>query len=248
MQAAQLRHLAARAEGRLPRDDWRDVLEGVGGAAVMAIALLTPFLRGRRSHWGLDAAAAARHYPGDELVAVPRWSWTHGIEVAAPMEHVWPWIAQIGADRAGFYSYQWLENVAGCRLQNAEAVHAEWEVHAGDAVVLHPSMPPQRVVLVDRGRHFVVHVPLDEAARAEGKPWVTASWLFHLEPLGPDRCRFVSRYRADCSDDIATRLSFGPVLVEPVGFAMDRRMLLGVKARAERAERAERHLGAAPPA
>ena len=64
MQPAQLRHLAARCEGRLPRDDWRDVTEGVTGAAGMALALMTPFMRGARSHWGLDRATAAARLPG----------------------------------------------------------------------------------------------------------------------------------------------------------------------------------------
>ena len=84
MQTAQLRHLAARAEGRLPRDSTRDMLAGVGGATVATLALLTPFLRERRSHWGLDSKMAAREYPGDDLIAEPRWSWTHGVEIEAP--------------------------------------------------------------------------------------------------------------------------------------------------------------------
>ncbi|HEX8953409.1 MAG TPA: hypothetical protein VF945_16250 [Polyangia bacterium] len=233
MQTAQLRHLAARAEGRLAKDDWHDVLEGVGGAGLIALALLTPFLRGARTHWGLEPKLAARALPGDALVAEPRWGWTHGIEVAAPAAEVWRWVAQIGADRAGFYSYQWLENLAGCELRNAETVHPEWQHRAGDAFYLHPKMPPMTVVELSPGRHFVAHAG-DPDARAAGRPWVEASWLFLVEPLGIDRCRFVSRYRAASSDDLATRLSFGPALNEPIGFAMDRRMLLGVKARAER--------------
>ena len=86
MQTAQLRHLAARAEGRLPRDSTRDMLAGVGGATVATLALLTPFLRERRSHWGLDSKMAAREYPGDHLIAEPRWSWTHGVEIEASPE------------------------------------------------------------------------------------------------------------------------------------------------------------------
>lgn len=234
MQTAQLRHLAARAEGRLASDDWHDVLDGVGGAALIALALLTPFLRGARTHWGLSPEMAARSLPGDALVDEPRWGWTHGIEIAAPAAEVWRWIAQIGADRAGFYSYQWLENVAGCDLRNAETIHAEWQVRAGDPLYLHPKMPPLTVVEVVPGRHFVAHAG-DRARRATDRTWVEASWLFLVEPVGPDRCRFVSRYRAASSDDLATRLSFGPAFVEPIGFAMDRRMLLGVKERAERA-------------
>jgi hypothetical protein len=77
---------------------------------------------------------------------------------------------------------------------------------------------------------------------------VEATWLFLVEPLGPGRFRFISRYRANGSDDVATRLSFGPTFIEPVGFAMDRRMLLGVKERAERMGRTRplRRLGTSP--
>jgi hypothetical protein len=247
METAQLRHLAARAEGRLARDDWRDVLEGMGGAAITTAALLTPFMRRSRGHWGLDVATAERAYPGDELIAKPRWQWTHGIEIAASAADVWPWVAQVGANRAGFYSYQWLENVARCDLRNAEVIHPEWEVHEGDHVVLHPGVPPLPVVSLVPGRHFVAYAAADARSRASGKPWVEATWGFFVESLGPGRCRFISRYRANSSDDVATRLSFGPTFIEPIGFAMDRRMLLGVKERAERAVRGRtplRRLGA----
>jgi hypothetical protein len=139
--------------------------------------------------------------------------------------------------------------MAGCHLQNAESIHREWEVRQGDALVLHPGMPALPVVSIDRGRSFVAHAPADENARAAGKPWIEATWLFFVEPLEPNRCRFISRYRVRTSDDLATRLSFGATLIEPVGFAMDRRMLLGVKARAERAarlDRSPRRVAAAP--
>lgn len=235
MERAQLRNLAARVEGRLPRDDWRDVLEGIGGSGVMAAAFLTPFLRAERSRWGLDAQDAHRSYPGDQLVASPRWGWTHAIEIERPCEQVWPWIAQLGADRGGFYSYQWLENVAGCDRRNAEAIHTEWALREGDAMRLHPAMPPLAVAGLERGRWFVVHAPADANARAKGEPWAAVSWLFFIEPLGPGRCRLVSRYRCATSDDLPTRARLGAALVEPIGFAMDRRMLQGVKSRAERA-------------
>lgn len=233
MEAAQLRHLAARIERTVPVDDFRDVASGIGGAGVMAAAFLTPFLRGARNHWGIDAALASRTYPGDELIAEAAWSWTHGIEIDAPTSDVWPWIAQLGADRGGFYSYQWLENVAGCGLQNAEAIHPEWAVREGDDLVLHPKMPALRVVALEPGRFFVVHAPADAAARAAGKPWAQLTWLFFVEAIGEDKTRLVSRYRCATSDDFQSHVQFGPVFLEPIGFAMDRRMLLGVKARVE---------------
>jgi hypothetical protein len=237
MEEAQLRHLADRVEGRLPADCARDVVEGAGGAAIMVAALLTPFLRDARNQWGVDEAIAKRAYPGDELVVSPRWSWTHGIEIDGPAAAVWPWVAQIGADRAGFYSYQWLENLAGCQLRNAEAIHPEWAIRENDALLLHPEMPPLRVASMAPGQWFVAHAPLDESARAAGKPWAAVSWLFFVEPLDGERCRVISRYRCACSDDLRTRLQLGATLVEPIGFAMDRRMLKGIKERAESAAR-----------
>lgn len=218
---------------------WRDIGPGAAGAAIIAAALLTPFLRARRAQWGLRPQEAGRRFPGDELVPDPRWSWTHGIAVEAPADAVWPWIAQIGADRAGFYSYQGLENLIGCRIRNAATIHPEWTAHEGDELRLHPQAPPLRIVSVSPGRSLVAYMPpvptLGTAASA-GR-WMTASWLFLVEPLGPGRCRVISRYRCATSGDLASRVQFGPALVEPIGFAMDRRMLIGIKQRAEQSAR-----------
>jgi hypothetical protein len=218
----------------MPGSAFRDVWEGIGGAGRMVVAALTPFLRGRRERWGVDAHAVDRRYPGDELVPAPRWAWTHGLEVGAPAAEIWPWVAQMGADRGGFYSYQWLENLVGCRLRNAEAIHPEWALREGDGLVLHPRVPPLRIASVVSGRHLVAHGAPDREARAAGRPWVEVSWAFLVEPLGPRRSRVVSRYRCASSADLLTRIRFGATLVEPVGFAMDRRMLLGIRERAER--------------
>jgi hypothetical protein len=215
----------------------KDIVEGIGGAAIMLAAFSMPFLRRPRSHWGLDAATAASVFPGDDLVPRPRWSWTHGIEIGAPAEEVWPWVAQVGADHGGFYSYQWLENIAGCGLRNTETIHPEWEVKEGDGLSVHPRMPRLPIVSLVRGQHFVAYGAPDEAARSAGRPWIAVTWLFLVEPLGDRQCRFVSRYRCASSEDLGTWLAFGPTLIEPVGFAMDRRMLLGVKRRAEWAKR-----------
>jgi len=214
-------------------DTWRDVLSGAGGAGVVAAALLTPFLRPARNHWGLSPADADATYPGDDLVPEPRWQWTHGTEVDAPAEQVWPWVAQIGADRAGFYSYQWLENLPGCDLRNAESVHPEWALEVGDDLMLHPDMPPLVVVEVSPGRSLVTRGAPAAGTDLEHGTWADVTWLFVVEPLGPDRCRVISRYRCATSDDVATRLQMGSTFLEPIGFAMDRKMLLGIKARAE---------------
>jgi len=78
----------------------------------------------------------------------------------------------MGADRGGFYSYQWLENIVGCKVSNAETIHPEWEVTAGAEFSLGSQMPPLRVADAKRGEYFVVHRPPDPDSRPNGKPWV----------------------------------------------------------------------------
>ena len=237
MQTTQLCNLAARAEGRLPANDWRDVLAGLGTVGRMGLSMLAPKQRAHRDHWGASLELVERRHPGDDLIPEPGWGWTHAIEVDAPARQVWPWVAQIGADRGGFYSYSWLENLAGCALRDAERVHPEWELHEGDGLSLHPSAPPLQVVSVEPGHHLVAHAPPDEEARRGGRPWSASSWLLLVEEISPRRSRVVSRCRFANSDDLKSRLAFGPALVEPIGSTMDRRMLLGIRGPAERAPR-----------
>jgi hypothetical protein len=213
-------------------DDWRDVGEGIVGALGILVDLATPFLRRVRNHWGLDVTTAGYDFPGDEHVPAPKWHWAHGVEIDAPASEVWGWVAQIGAGHAGFYSYQWLENLVGCDVQNADRVHPEWRMNVGDALQLHPKMPPLRIVSVEAGRWLVA---LGDG-NADDPDRVTTTWLFYVEPLSPTRCRFISRFRMGyASRSRRARRLYGPYFTEAVGFVMDRRMLLGVKQRAERA-------------
>lgn len=214
-----------------PREEslLHDVAEGIEGIAIIAAAFFTPFMRGQRGHWGLDEATAAREYPGDELILEPRWGWTHGVELDAAPATVWPWVAQMGADRAGFYSYHWLDDPAGKAAHDVERVHPEWALSTGAHLYLHPSLPPMPVVAVAPRKYIVA------CAHSE-VPEVETSWLLFLEPLDDGRrTRVVSRFRCACSDDVVTRLQYGPTLIEPIGYAMDRRMLLGLKAHVETA-------------
>jgi hypothetical protein len=227
--------MAATSATLLPgarRTGWRDVLTGLGGVAVIAAAFATPWRRRARGTWGAGPESAARPHPGDELVPEPRWGWTHAVTVDAPPERTWPWVAQVGADRAGFYSYTWLENLAGCGIRDADRVHPEWQARPGDRLVLHPKAPALDVVDVAPGRHLLAHGPADEAARAAGRPWAAATWLLAVEAAGDRRSRVISRYRCACSDDLGTRLALGPALLEPISYAMDRRMLRGIARRA----------------
>jgi hypothetical protein len=215
----------------------RGMVKGIAGAGVIAAALLTPFLRRGRLVWGAGAATADCSFPGDDLVARPRWAWTHAIDIDASAEAVWPWVAQIGADRAGFYSYQWLENLVGCQIRNADEIHPDWAHRAGGSLLLHPKVPPLQIVAVEDGRSLIAYMAptqsLSRGGPAPGTRWMAASWLFLVQSRGADRCQLISRYRCATSNDLASRLQFGAAMIEPISFAMDRRMLIGIKQRAE---------------
>src|SRR5947209_19113016 len=89
-------------------------------------------------HWGATDEERLKRVPCDELVPDPITTSTRAITVNTPVEVVWPWLAQIGQDRGGFYSYDWLENLAGCKMDNADRIHPEWQQRAiGEVVKLH---------------------------------------------------------------------------------------------------------------
>jgi len=242
MEHAQLEHLKERAEGRTHRvqNTWHDIGSGIAGAGIMLIDFATPFLRGARSHWGTTAEDAARAHPGDEHVPEPLWQWTHAIKVQAPPEQVWPWVVQLGQDKAGFYSYQALENLARCEIQNASRIHPDWqETKVGDELLIHPKAPPLTITHCEKDRALIAAAGIDPAtgtvaSNAFGTPGTVAvSWAFLLEPTADGGTLLKSRYRCACSNDLATRVQYGPSIVEPVGFAMDRRMLRGIQERVE---------------
>jgi len=218
------------------------LLENLLGAAQIGWALATPLLRGRRTRWGATAEEMRRGFPGDALVPQPRWQFLHAITVEAPAEAVWPWIAQVGQGRGGFYSLQLLENLVGCGIQNAAAIHPEWQgLAVGDPIWLHPKAPPLRVAFVEAGHALVLHGDslTAGATRAASAPEVSASWAFVVERLDGARSRLFSRNRADHGPGVRNALSYGPWLVEPVSFVMDRRMLWGIKRRVERRQGVE---------
>lgn len=198
----------------------------VGAAAIAATVTLSPLLAWRYRRWGATLRELREPLPGDELVPEPRLESTRAIDIAAPPEQVWPWLAQLGHGKAGLYSYELLENLLGCDIHNADAVVPAWqELAPGDAVRLGPEgYPCFRVREVQAPSRLVL------LAGEEGGA-MKNSWVFLLRPqLGGTR--FLVRSRYDFPRTAGQRFLWR-ALTEPMHFVMERRMLLGVRERAE---------------
>jgi hypothetical protein len=205
------------------------VLAAVEGAALIAVHLVaTPFIGHKRLHWGTVASEATEPLPGDELVPMPKWSYTLAVGVDAPPESVWPWIAQIGQGRGGFYTYQTLENLAGCRITNTTEILAEHQhPEVGDEILLHPSAPAMRIALMDPPHALVLH---GAPVAIDGGPvWGSSTWQFAVTAGPHGGSRLLTRGRYDHTDDWRSRLTFGRFPIEAISFVMSRKMMLEIK-------------------
>lgn len=168
------------------------------------------------ARWGATDEEVRMPLPGDELVPRAPWVSTRAITIEAPVDEVWPWLAQVGQDRGGFYSYTWLENLAGAQIRNADRVHPEWQHRdIGERVHLHPAtgldvvaFEPQRAIVLEGG------------------------WTFALRPLDEHRTRLLLRSRSK-----GWAVLFSALLLDIPHFIMEVGMMRGLKQRAERAAR-----------
>jgi hypothetical protein len=164
---------------------------------------------------------ADRVLPGDGLVADARVGWTHAITIRARPAEIWPWLVQMGCRRAGWYSYDGLDNRG---VPSAERILPELQhVQVGDLF-------PQRPKAEDL---FVVRIVEPQRALVLGDGAGSMSWAFVLEPVNDTNTRLITRSRG-AYDRLALGLMLRLVW-HPVHFGMQRRQLLGLKRRAETA-------------
>jgi hypothetical protein len=191
---------------------------------IVTLALLYWFpVRRWFARWGSTDEDLAREMTGDVLIANPTHSATHAVTVDARPEDIWPWLVQMGAGRGGLYSYDWLDRLFGYfEHPSTDRVLPEFQhLAVGDVIPL------------DRGKGFPVSAiepyrALVLSDTVDGFQWV---WQFGLYPLDEDRTRLVSRGAQRFASTIGTW--FFMRVMEPAAFIMTRRMLLGVKQRAE---------------
>jgi hypothetical protein len=190
----------------------------VFGAAFPWVYFLA--IRPWHRRWGATKEEVRMPLPGDDLVPDPGYENTRAVTVHAPVEEVWPWLAQIGQDRGGFYSYEWLENLAGCDIHNADRIRPEWQdVKAGDPLAIVRGWGT-RLAAVEPRRSLVI-----------------AGWgTYAIRPIDGHTSRLIARARHPKG---WTSLAY-LLTVEIPHFVMERKMLLGIKERAEAAPKAQR--------
>jgi hypothetical protein len=187
------------------------------------------------SRWGATASDRVRVMAGDSLLVDPTYSGTMAVSVDAPPEDIWPWLVQIGYQRGGLYSYDWLDRLFGyLDRPSATCILPEFQdLAVGDEIPLGrgPSWP---VAVVEPRRALVL-----DMRNMGGFDWV---WQFGLYGIDEKRTRLVSRSSVRTSTVWARLFTYA---IEPAGFLMTRRMLLGIKERAEalRAGRTGTHGG-----
>ena len=213
----------------------------VGAGTAAAGVGVWAAVRPRILAWGASCDEVVRPLPGDDLVANPLYVTTRAITVRAPAAAVWPWLVQLGQNRGGFYTYDVVENLMGLDIHSADSIHPEWQdLRAGeDYVTLDPDESMKMTIAVlEPGRAFVIR------SGAPGEPPQTPGnffkgemefcWAFVLAPVDERTTRLIIRCRAAWADTLTARLA-KPILLEPVHFVMEERMLRGIRERAERA-------------
>lgn len=202
----------------------KELTGGVVVGAGLAAFLYPAYLRERCLNWGATPVEVWREMPGDELLHQAPLVSTRAISIAAPPSAIWPWLVQIGPGRGGAYTYDWIENLLRLNMHSADEILPEFQdLKPGDTVPLGPGGVPIHVEILDTERAMVL--------RSEDGNWV---WAFGLYPEGAGVTRLISRNRIAYPGRKLPYLAFLTYVMEPGSLVMERKMLLGIKARAEK--------------
>jgi len=196
---------------------------GAGAAATIGPAVYLLFFRRWCLTWGARDDEVAAKLPGDELLPDAGLVTTRALTIDAPPSAIWPWLAQMGSGRGGAYTYDWIENLLGLNMHSADKILPQYQdITMGDELPMGSGRPGMTVEVLDPPRILAV--------RLADQNWV---WIFALVPEG-ESTRLISRNRIATSALSPVGRLFYAVFMEPGSLVMERKMLLGIKQRAER--------------
>lgn len=195
-------------------------------ASLTGVAMYRAHVRPWIYTWGATEPEMTAELPGDELVPTDAPRTTRAVTIEAPIDCVWSWLVQMGEDRAGFYSYSFLERAVGAEIQNADCIHPEWQdLRVGDTVWLaqrYGDMGRQVVAAIEPQAYLVLVSP-DDFARLRRGAKASGSWAFHLRRTG-SCTRLLVRGSGG---------AVGHALFDVPHFVMEQKMLRGVRDRAQ---------------
>ena len=196
-----------------------------------ALAAYTYKIRPWHLRWGATDEELTGHLPGDEIKPDAEIQVTHAITIDAPAADVWKWLVQIGQDRGGFYSYDWLENVFGLEIHNTEEIKPEWQtLKEGDFVrAAHDEWLGGKfknkagwfVAAAEENHALILRDEIDHG-----------SWAFILKPINETKTRLLIRGRGSKPANLPMKF-FHYGFFEPAHFIMERKMLITLKRLAE---------------
>ena len=215
---------------------------GLATLTAVAMVLYVRFLRPWYLRWGATDEEVEQSMPGDEEISQANYQSTRAITINAQAASIWPWLVQMGQGRGGFYTYTWLENLVGLHISNVDQTLAEFQhLKVGDVIPLEPEGSGYRVASIDPNQLLVLVVRATDSGvmgtvMNQGKG--ASTWVFLLRELDNERTRLIVRWRAHWKPTLKTPLLvLIRLLLAPIEFVMERKMLLGIKKRAERASR-----------
>lgn len=180
----------------------------------------------RYSTWGATSQESTAAMAGDDLVAEAPLQTTRAVTIDAQPGAVWPWLVQMGPGRAGAYTFDWIENLFGLDMHSShEILPAYQHLAVGDQLTLGESGPTMRVQIVEP-QHALVWA-------SDAGDW---TWTFLLTP-GVGGTRLISRNRLAGPRSRLLRHLYAALMV-PASLVMERKMLRGIKQRAEEATEA----------
>jgi hypothetical protein len=223
--------LLTRITSPLPPVPKRSLAVHVILMAIIAYVGTLIALRPWYSSWGTTRSERQMVMIGDPPLGESHFRIDHAVTINAPADSVWPWLAQIGQDRGGFYSYDWLERTFGARIHNANAVVPAWQTrNVGDKV--------RAVQPTFLGGIFGNDVGWKITQLEPGRAIVLENWgAFVVDPIDAKSSRLHIRTRGPGVPTVAG-IALSPISLltfEPAHFIMERGMLLGIKKRAESA-------------
>lgn len=186
-------------------------------------------IRPWHSSWGSSRSEQQMVLIGDPPLGESHYRIDHAITVNAPVDSVWPWLVQIGQDRGGFYSYDWLERAFGADIHNANHVNPAWQERVeGDMV--------RAVQPTYLGGMLGANLGWRISQLEPGRAIVLDGWgAFVLNPIDAHTTRMHIRTRGTGVPTLSgiALTPLGLLVFEPAHFIMERAMLLGIKERAE---------------